>query len=231
MPQSCSGRLIGTFVASASTGAAAQEGGFSAFKPVGVTSDCVVPRIAEAASPGASAEVGPDGGEELTVDEARAAHDCVTTKMAAAYALSGDSQARRYIDWEQYSTAPYVSATHSNRYVMNYANPAGSKEYGKFEEGARLPLGSVLAKDSFAVNPQGEVVIGALSLMEKMPEGFNPEFGDWRYTMILPDGRVAGASRSHGSANVEFCEGCHVAVDETQGSLFFVPRGFRKVRR
>ncbi len=147
--------------------------------------------------------------------------------MAVAYAKSGDANARAYNSWTIYSMAPYTSATHGNRYVNNFANPAGA-EYGKFEKGARLPIGSVLVKDSFVVNARGEVVFGVLSLMEKMGAGFNPEFGDWRYTMILPDGTVAGTTGGAGSENVAFCAGCHVAVDESQGSLYFLPQQYRR---
>jgi hypothetical protein len=150
--------------------------------------------------------------------------------MAEGYGKSGNTLARDYLVWTVYSTAPYISATHGNRYVSNYANPKGA-EYGKFEEGTRLPVGSVLTKDSFVVNAKGEVVIGVLSLMEKMESGFNPEFGDWRYTMILPDGQVLGTTGGAGSEKIIFCAGCHAAVDESQGSLYFVPQGYRKTKR
>lgn len=203
-----------------------QATGYSAFKLSGVVTDCVVPRIAESAPADAAVEVGPAGGEDLSDDEAAAAHRCAKSAMVAAYTESGIANARNYATWTVYSTVPYTSATHGNRYVNNFANPAGA-EYGKFEQGARLPVGSVLAKDSFVVNARGEVVIGVLSLMEKMEAGFNPEFGDWRYTMILPTGAVVGTTGGAGAKDVAFCAGCHVAVDETQGSLFFVPKRFR----
>ncbi len=125
--------------------------------------------------------------------------------------------------------ADYTSATHGNRYVNNFANPAGA-EYGKFEKGARLPVGSVLVKDSFVVNARGQVVFGVLSLMEKLQAVFNAEFSDWRYTLILPTGEVVGTTGGTGSDKVAFCAGCHVAVDESQGSLYFVPRRFRTGR-
>jgi hypothetical protein len=199
---------------------------YSIFKLSGVVTDCVVPRIAASAPADAATEVGPAGGEDLTDDEARAAHDCARKAMAAGYAKSGDANALAYNDWTVYSTAPYTSATHGNRYVNNFANPTGA-EYGKFEQGIRLPVGSVLVKDSFVVNAKGQVVFGVLSLMEKMQAGFNAEFSDWRYTMILPTGEVVGTTGGAGSEKVAFCAGCHVAVDESQGSLYFVPRKFR----
>ncbi len=83
---------------------------YSIFKLSGVVTDCVVPRIAASAPADAAAEVGPAGGEDLTDDEARAAHDCARSAMAAGYAKSGDANARAYNSWTIYSTAPYTSA-------------------------------------------------------------------------------------------------------------------------
>ncbi len=215
---------LGMSIASSSETAAQSV---SAFKLSGVVTDCVVPRIAESASSGATATVGPAGGEVLTDDEATVAYRCARSAMVAAYTKSGNANARDYSTWTVYSKAPYISATHGNRLVTNYANPKGA-EYGKFEEGARLPVGSVLAKDSFVVNARGQVVIGVLSLMEKMKAGFNRKVGDWRYTMILPDGAVVGTTGGAGSEKVAFCAGCHVAVDESQGSLYFIPQHYRR---
>jgi hypothetical protein len=219
--------LAAGLVATASMEMAAQGASpYSIFKLSGVVTDCVVPRIAASAPADAAAEVGPAGGADLTDDEAKAAHDCARSEMAVGYAKSGDANAQAYNTWTVYSTAPYTSATHGNRYVNNFANPAGA-EYGKFEAGARLPVGSVLVKDSFVVNARGQVVFGVLSLMEKMRAGFNTEFSDWRYTMILPTGEVVGTTGGAGSEKVAFCAGCHVAVDESQGSLYFLPKRFR----
>jgi len=221
--------IVGLVTAFATAGVAhAQATGAARFKLSGVVTDCVVPRISEAAPADTPAEVGPSGGEVISDEEAIAAYRCAKADMVAAYAKTGDPHARDYIDWETFSTTPYVSATHGNRYVMNYANAVGAEEYGKFEEGTELPPGSVLAKDSFVVNARGEVVINSLSLMEKMEAGFNPDFGDWRYTMILPSGVTVGTTKGAGSAHVAFCAGCHVAVDETQGSMFFVPKRYRR---
>jgi len=199
--------------------------GYGAFKLSGVETDCVVPRLAREGR-GAAIMVGPEGGEPLSDDEARAAHDCASPALSAAYARSGNVSAASYLDWANYSTAPYLSSTHGNRYVNNYANPIGGN-YGQYEKGGELPVGTVLAKDSFVVNARGTVMIGALSLMEKMSPGFNPKFGDWRYTMILPDGTAIGTTGGAGAEKVAFCAGCHGTVDQIQDSLFFVPKRYR----
>lgn len=197
--------------------------GVSAFKLSGVTTDCTVPRIAEKAPTGAVATVGPEGGESLTDAEARSAYNCAKAAMIAGYVKSGNAAAAGYADWTNYSTSPYTSSTHGNRYVNNYANEIG-RDYGKYEKAGELPVGTILAKDSFVVNAKGQVVIGVLSLMEKMPAGFNAEFRDWRYTMILPDGTEVGTTGGAGSKKVAFCAGCHGSVDT---SLYYIPSEYR----
>ena len=129
-----------------------------------------------------------------------------------------------YQDWERFSTRPYVSDTHGGRYVQNYANTT-AKNYGKYEDVGKLPAGSVLAKDSFAVRA-GKVSAGPLFVMEKMASGFNAASGNWRYTLVMPDGKVFGATNGKGAKNVEFCYGCHATQEETD-SLFFPYEDYR----
>ncbi|MDF1721597.1 MAG: cytochrome P460 family protein [Minwuia sp.] len=145
--------------------------------------------------------------------------------MIAAYGKSG-LKAANYGNWSRYSVHAYPSATHGGRFVNNYANAKGSA-YGKFENAGKLPVGSVLAKPSFQVTPGGKAAIGPLFLMEKMKPGFRVESGDWKYTMIMPTGAIAGVTNGQGSGNVEFCIACHAAVGEDQDHLFFLPDDLR----
>ena len=68
---------------------------------------------------------------------------------------------------------------------------------------------------------------GALFLMEKMPDGFNHASGNWRYTMIMPDGSIFGTTGGVGAKQVQFCISCHLAV-EHQDHLFFIPEEYRR---
>ena len=153
-----------------------------------------------------------------------AAYDCMKPELQAAYAASGNAIAVNYQAFDYYSTAPYVSALHGQRYVMNLANQSGSA-YGRYEDVGTMRNGGVLAKDSFVVNADGSVSVGPLFLMQKMPAGFNAASDDWKYTMVMPDGSIFGETGGQNSAAVQFCIDCH-EVAETD-HMFFLPVEFR----
>jgi hypothetical protein len=162
----------------------------------------------------------------LTDKEAVTAYDCLFPTMTAAYAKSDNGEAADYSNWRRYSTQAYVSATHGNRYVQNYAN-ATAKAYGNYESAGTFPPGARLGKDSFTVNDKGEVSVGPLFLMEKMQAGFNPDSDDWRYTMIMPNGASFGTTKGPGSENVGFCIECHKAVTPDQDNVMLLPDEYR----
>lgn len=169
---------------------------------------------------------GAGGGVELTDAEAQAAYDCLLKEMAKAYGKSDNDLAVSFTSWRRYSKVPYVSATHGQRYVQNYANNAG-RAYGLYENAGTLPEGTNLAKPSFSVNKVGKVALGPLFLMEKMGAGFSEASGDWRYSMIMPNGTLFGATKGKGSAKVEFCIGCHISVAPDQDSVMLLPEDYR----
>ena len=150
----------------------------------------------------------------------------ILDEMAAGYRLSEQPGAGSYRMWRRYNRTPYRSATHGERFVNNYANTT-AKAYGRYEAFGAMPVGSVLAKDSFAVTNRGDVFLGPLFLMEKMPAGFDAESQDWRYSMIMPDGSLFGTTNGEGSERVAFCITCHKAVDEKHDQMFFVPEKYR----
>ncbi len=145
-------------------------------------------------------------------------------ELQKAYGKSGSDIAASYQSWRLYSKVPYVSFTHGERYVTNYAN-AAAKAYGAYESSGVMPEGAKLAKDSFSVTAGGQVSIGPLFIMEKMGAGFAAETNDWRYSMIMPNGAVFGVTGGKGSDNVQFCADCHMATDTD--SMFFLPEEYR----
>ena len=149
-------------------------------------------------------------------------------ELRAAYSKSGHGAAKAYAKWKRFNTVAYVSETHGNRYVNNYAN-AKAKAYIKFEKVKRLPAGSVLAKDSFQVKAGGKLAYGPLFLMTKMGRGWSEASGDWKYAMIMPDGTVFGTTKGKGADKVKFCYQCHMAAAD-KDSLYFLPEKYR-VRR
>jgi len=162
----------------------------------------------------------------LSDAEVIAVYDCLQPQMAVAYAASGADIAVHFNSYRLYSNHPYVSATHGERYVMNYANDT-ARAYGLFEKAGALPVGSKLAKPSFSVKGNGQATMGPLFTMEKMDAGFNPDSGDWRYSMVLPSGSVVGSTNGKGADKVEFCIGCHLSVTPEQDSIMLIPEEYR----
>ncbi len=161
----------------------------------------------------------------LAPAEAEEIYRQLIDELVAGYAPTDHPAARDYRGWRRYNSAPYLSATHGNLYINNYVNEAGGA-YGRFENAGILPVGAIIAKDSFVVERNGEVRPGPLFIMEKMPKGFNYVSGDWRYTQIMPDGEFFGETHGDGAERVAFCIGCHLAVEQ-QDHLFFIPAPYR----
>jgi hypothetical protein len=157
--------------------------------------------------------------------DALSIYDRIRDDMIAAYRLSRHPVAPQFGNWRRYNRAPYLSATHGDRYINNYANDE-AKTYGQRGAGP-MPAGAVLAKDSFTVTRRGDVFTGPLFLMEKMPPGFSASTRDWRYTMIMPDGSLFGTTKGEGDEKVEFCATCHATADAAADHLFFVPEEYR----
>jgi len=203
-------------------------------KGCGACNPCVAKKACSPCNPCAAKKIvcgacNPCGGgavAELTAAEARTAYDCLVKDLVAGYVKSGLAVASHYKDWNVFSNQPYVSDTHGGRYVNNYGN-ALAASYDKYEKAGRMPVGALLAKDSFAAQGNGKVAAGPLFLMEKMAAGFNKDSGNWRYTMVLPNGQVFGTTNGAGSAKMKFCYECHMSVAEEQDSLMFLPDEYR----
>jgi len=164
--------------------------------------------------------------QQVSDEEAERIYRDLLETMVDGYALSDVAIARDYPNWDRYSRVPYRSRAHGNRFVNNYAN-AIARDYGRYEQAGRMPEGSILVKDNITVTGEGVITPGALLIMEKMPTGFNAASGDWRYTMIMPDGSLFGTTNGQGSARVEFCNTCHKAA-ERHDYMFFLPRDYRR---
>lgn len=161
----------------------------------------------------------------LSDADAASIYDRIRDDMVAAYRLSQNPVASWYSTWRRFNRVPYLSATHGDRYISNYAN-AKAEGYGRKDTGP-MPVGAVLAKDSFTVTAQGDVFTAPLFIMEKVAPGFSAKTGDWRYTMIMPDGSLFGTTNGEGSDKVEFCASCHALAGHGRDHLFFVPDQYR----
>ena len=172
---------------------------------------------------------------QLNPEEANRIYDLINDALVKGYGSSGFDGAHKYQSFKRYSKAPYLSSTHGNLYLNNYANEI-AEMYGDFEQAGRLPVGSVIFKDSFSVTEVDQrfsdttatrqIVLGPLFVMRKMEQGFSQITGDWQYIKIQPDGEVIGMTAGTGAERVEYCIGCHLAREEFD-HLYFVPEDYR----
>ena len=89
-----------------------------------------------------------------------------------------------------------------------------AQNYLKYERVGRLPVGAIIAKESFAVDQSCAFMCGPLFNVEKMSVEFDYVSGDWRYTLIQPDGSISGSSNGENAENVKFCVSCRLAVEK-----------------
>lgn len=163
---------------------------------------------------------------KLSAQKASEIYALVRQALQGGYARSGNAIAGGYQGWRRMNTAPYLSATHGNHYLNNYVNEVGATAYGRFEKAGKLPVGTVIAKDSFSMTRGGEILLGGLFVMEKMPGGFSYVTDDWKYTLIQADGTLFGETNGRGSDRVEYCIACHLAKKH-QDHLWFLPKPYR----
>lgn len=162
----------------------------------------------------------------LSESEASKVYAEIQERMAESYALARLPIIKEYQSWTRYNSAPYLSATHGQRFVNNYANDRANG-YGNLAKGEKYRTGTVFAKDSVTVTEKNEIFPGAMFVMEKLPIGTNPETADWRYVMVLPDGTLYGDTTGDDPEQVEYCHACH-AAKAGQDFVFFVPEKFQR---
>lgn len=159
---------------------------------------------------------------ELSQLQANKIYNKLRKDMAKSYALSRLSVINDYQSWTRYNSAPYLSATHGQRFVNNFANEK-AKFYGKLKTGQTYPVGSVFAKDSLTITDGNKIFPGAMFVMEKLAAGSNNETANWRYVVVLPDGTQYGDTTGEEPEQVKYCHACHEAKAK-EDYVFFVPK-------
>ena len=165
---------------------------------------------------------GIDNPASLSGEKAEAVYAEIQAELTAAFARSGEAAAADYSGWRRYNRVPYLSSTHGDRYINNFANEKAAG-YDALQKGSRMQNGAVFAKDGFAVSSDGEVLPGRLFIMEKLGTNSSPSTGDWRYVTIDSDGSIIGDSTKDPQNTMEFCHVCH-KVRASKDFLFFVHR-------
>ncbi len=145
-------------------------------------------------------------GYELDTAQVAQLYTCIEADLAAGYAAGDDPVAQVYRTWEATSTGAYAPGPHGDRLLFTWANDIAFVGYTSYpdDEAFVMPVGSILAKESFSVRDTGAPRPGPLFIMTKVAAGEADEYGNWVYSAVQPNGNAMGISQS-------FCSDCHVA--------------------
>lgn len=140
-------------------------------------------------------------------------YNCLKESMGKRYTKGDNAWAKEYRNWKVAQIAPAATGTHGNRFLYTFVNETGFEEYTKYsEERGAMPVGTIIAKESFNINKKGKGVVGPLFFMEKVAAGGDADnYGNWVYSGVTPGGKPLKITQ-------KFCHDCHGAFD-TQDSL------------
>lgn len=138
---------------------------------------------------------------------------CVSADLAERYGREGHEVGSVYRTWGAAATGPYLPGPHGDRFLNTFANEIAFETYIQYGYGDAfaMPVGSVLAKESYKLTDEGTPRPGPLFIMTKVAAGEADEFGNWVYSGVQPNGKTMGVNQS-------FCHDCHQAFAD-QDSL------------
>lgn len=164
--------------------------------------------------------------DDISYREAHDVYLCLERKMFEGYNTGpkkwvNANHVGQFRTWKAASTLPANPGPHSNRFLFTYVNKIGEAAYTQYAEGVKMPVGTVLVKESFSINSKGKSKPGPLFIMEKAAAGSSPKTGDWYYTMV-------GANGKPQAVNVfRACHDCHSGWEDSD----FVGYPVEEVRR
>lgn len=170
---------------------------------------CAIAAFAVGATPAAAQDCTNTTEDPYDIDAAGvdALYSCIEAKMLEGYTKADDPIAAVYRNWTVTGTRPAVPGPHGNRFLQTFANDIAAEQYIKFEEeNVVMPVGSVLAKESFKMS-KGVAKVGPLFIMTKVAAGEVPETADWVYSAVQPNGKAMRFKQS-------FCHDCHAAWED-----------------
>lgn len=146
---------------------------------------------------------------DLTAEQVNGLYDCIKSELREGYASKGGANTKEYTNWKVTATAPAAPGIHGKRFLLTFVNDIGFDEYVKFaEENVNMPVGSILAKESFNVSKKGKVKKGPLFFMTKVAAGGEADkYGNWVYAAFTPKGKEMKIKQA-------FCSACHNGYED-----------------
>ncbi len=158
--------------------------------------------------------------DDLTDAQVMELYQCIKGALREGYTSLGNERAKAYQNWGAASTVPGGVGNHGSRFLTTFVNDIGYLEYVKFNDtDAKMPVGTVIAKESFNLSKKGKVKRGPLFFMEKVAAGTADEYGNWIYSALQPKGKTMKIKQS-------FCHNCHGNFED-QDSLGYPEEDYR----
>lgn len=159
--------------------------------------------------------------DDLSDEQVQALYDCIKAELREGYASQGGENTSEYTSWKAAATLPAAPGVHGKRFLMTFVNETGFEEYVKYsEERGPMPVGTIIAKESFNLSKKGKVRKGPLFFMTKAaPGGESDKYGNWVYAAFSPKGKAMKIKQS-------FCHDCHAAFED-QDALGYPVEDYR----
>jgi hypothetical protein len=147
------------------------------------------------------------------------AYNCISENMLSVYKKSNSDVVLNYRKWLKVNKISFYAPANNfgwgNVFVNKIAEKYKLKKYiSDFEKG------SIIAKESFVFDLQGNILVGPLFYMVKMKKGFNEISNDWKFVEVGLDGSLIETIRSNKDLTRR-CIQCH-STQRSKDFLYFI---------
>ena len=158
---------------------------------------------------------------DFVIDERdlRDAYSCISDEMLSAYKNSKLNITYKYRNWLRVNNISVYAPANDFGWANVFVNKPAEK-YSENVFNSQFAAGSVIVKESFIFDVNGDISIGPLFYMEKMQKEFNPNSGDWKFVEVNVDGSYS-ETNGMGSETTVNCIECHSRRKDTD-YLFFL---------
>ena len=111
------------------------------------------------------------------------------------------------------------SNPHASTFITVYVNKLG-RDAMFAKDAQRFPEGSIIVKHKIGTSLEERKTL-LYTIMKKREAGYNPQVGDWEFSVVGPDGKELQAS-----GKLENCQSCHVGKSDSD----FVFRPYVKLQ-
>jgi hypothetical protein len=141
-------------------------------------------------------------------EQLEAAYDCFEERLLAGYAQSKHIIAKTFGNWERASDYPFIYDQVGDQYLVVYGNDRAVGEEKTVWMDRNMPIGATVVAAGFKIDDQGVLTPAPAMIYEKMINGYTIARGNWRQTMIAPDGDIIGVTNGPGADNLTVCQDC-----------------------